>query len=190
MAGRPSNQDNRVDMDIPQHAIVREFTETASRFCSLLEGASALSAYQLAREVAVILPELYRLGLLLPDVNPKTERPIDGTVSHDKVAELRRGIQGIFGKLDLYREIFDAYENPDDEPVIGSVGDDLSSIYGELQDGLVAFVVSPEEAVWHWKFGFINHWGRHLVSALRSIHHLFSDYLLTDDTRGSAGHSS
>ena len=178
------------DDSIKENATVREFVETAERFCSLIERFADLSAYELARHSGDLLPLLYRLGLLLPDLTPNNAVTIKGSVPSDKRAEICREVGAKFGKLNFYREVFDAYENQEDEPVIGTIGDDISDIYSELKDGLAIYPPSPLEAVWYWKFGFINHWGHHLVSVLKPIHHLFSNYLITESKTDSAGNGT
>ena len=172
------------------HSIVKEFLETAERFCSLIENHSDLSTYQFANQLSELLPLLYRLGHLLPDVEPTTSDGTINTVPSNKHAAMREEIGAKFGKFDLYREVFDLYNHLDDDPVMMSIGDDISDIYSELKPGLSAYSLAPLDAVWNWKFGFLNHWGRHLVSSLRAIQYLFSHFLLTETKIDDAGNGT
>lgn len=51
----------------------------------------------------------------------------------------------------------------------GSLADDLTDIYCELESGLTLYVQSPESALAAWVRGFHCHWGRHLVDAERHL---------------------
>ncbi|MCO7124381.1 DUF5063 domain-containing protein [Sporolactobacillus shoreicorticis] len=76
-------------------------------------------------------------------------------------------------KYDVYWEIFDPYHP--DEPLTGSLSDDLSDIYAELKAGMQLYKKNEiDEAAWHWKLGFDSHWGFHLVDALRALHYVIS----------------
>ena len=118
---------------------------------------------------ARFLPRIYAAGLELPDVEPTAEDIASGSV--------RPTFQ--FGRFDIYWEIFDPYEL--DEPVAGSLADDLGDIYADLVEPLVAFDAGREaDAVWQWKFNVRGHCGDHIVDALRAIHRAVHDHM-TDD---------
>ena len=73
-----------------------------------------------------------------------------------------------FGQMVSYWEVFDPYE--EDEPVGGSLTDDLLDIYRDLGRGLLAWNSGAREsALWDWKFHFELHWGDHAVDALRAL---------------------
>ncbi len=72
------------------------------------------------------------------------------------------------GTVDCYYEVFDPFTR--DGLVVGSLTDDLSDTYADLQKGLALLDRGePEGAVWSWRFSFDAHWGDHLVDALRML---------------------
>lgn len=74
-----------------------------------------------------------------------------------------------FGAKDDYYEVFDPYVL--DEPVGGSMSDDLLDVYRDVRRGLTLWVAShTTEAIWEWRFSFDAHWGDHAVDALRALH--------------------
>lgn len=78
----------------------------------------------------------------------------------------------MLGEYDLYWEVFDPYHL--EEPVAQTLGDDLSDIYCNVKEGLLYMqrgsTADIQEAVWGWRESFFQHWGEHLVDALRVIH--------------------
>jgi hypothetical protein len=68
-----------------------------------------------------------------------------------------------------YWEIFDLHADKD--PVCGDLIDDLSDIATDLKAGMKEYEASRfGNAVFEWKFGLNNHWGQHIVDALRALH--------------------
>jgi hypothetical protein len=86
-----------------------------------------------------------------------------------------------FEKWDKYWEIFDPTQQ--EEPVSGSLADDLTDIFRDLQKGLAISErgASVSEVLWEWRFSFKFHWGRHAMDALRAIHWLIFDHLSADE---------
>ncbi|MDY5730901.1 MAG: DUF5063 domain-containing protein [Eubacteriales bacterium] len=69
----------------------------------------------------------------------------------------------------MYWEIFDPYV--DEEPVCGDLLDDLSDIAADLRDGMKEYEAGRfGNAIFEWKFGLNNHWGQHIVDALKALH--------------------
>ncbi len=69
----------------------------------------------------------------------------------------------------MYWEIFDPYV--DEEPVCGDLLDDLSDIAADLRDGMKEYETGRfGNAIFEWKFGLNNHWGQHIVDALKALH--------------------
>jgi hypothetical protein len=160
---------------------VRQFVEVAGRYCGLVENYEALTAYELARRAADLLPSLYAAGLALPDVampEAQSEKPdaFYDAVPIKHTAALGRALGEKIGAYNRYWQVPDPFE--EEEPVAALLGEDLADLYGDLKRGLIAFDKGTEhdaaEAAWHWRFSFGNHWGRHLVSALRALHYMVS----------------
>lgn len=165
---------------------VQRFAEAAEAYCSLIESHESLTAYQLLRGAADSLPALYLAGLALPKVElPPVEKDkpdaFYDTVPIKHTAALGRELGAKFGDYNSYWQTTDPFE--DEQPTAPTLGEDFADIYGDLKRGLIAFNTGSDadaaEAVWHWKFSFGNHWGRHLVGALRAVHFILFDYLIT-----------
>jgi hypothetical protein len=69
-----------------------------------------------------------------------------------------------------YWEIFEPVTDTPEEAVCGDITDDLGDIYIDVKEGLLAYPLSEQSAVWHWRTTFGFHWGRHATSALRALH--------------------
>lgn len=170
-----------------QREIVQRFAGHARAFCALVEGCEALAPSVLARKAASVLAQVYEAGLSLPEVSVTSEGVVEDSVSSVLVADISRRVGGKFGRHNLYWTVYEPFEA--EEPVAATLGDDLADIYRDLKDGLVTFEGGSErnvlEAVWHWRFGFETHWGRHAVEALRTLHNNISNSLL--DERAGPG---
>ena len=71
-------------------------------------------------------------------------------------------------KYSFYWEIFDPYSL--DEAVCGSLIDDLSDIYNDIQEGVYLYECGMKaDAVWRWKWNFENHWKYHATDAIRAL---------------------
>ncbi len=78
--------------------------------------------------------------------------------------------------LQFYWEVFDPIATPPEEPVAGSIPDDLCDIYRAVARGLVLFEEGNRgEALWEWAFHFRTHWGQHAAGALRTLHSYLSN---------------
>jgi hypothetical protein len=73
--------------------------------------------------------------------------------------------------LQVYWEVFDPIATPCEEPVAGSIVDDLGDIYRDVARGLVLFESGDRDhALWEWAFNFRIHWGEHATGAVRALH--------------------
>ena len=166
---------------------VQRFAEAAQAYCSLIESHESLTAYQLLRGAAERLAALYLSALALPEVESlpveaDTPDAFYDAVPMKQIAALSRNLGAKFGNYDVYRLALDPFE--DEQVGASSLGVDFADIYGDLKRGLIAFDTGSDndaiDAVWHWKFSFGNHWGRHLSEGLRAVHIILFDYLITD----------
>jgi len=109
------------------------------------------------------LLDLYEAGSALPYVEPP-----EG-VEAGPSPEPPKGWLG-FGNFETYWEVFDPYE--EDDPVVGSLSDDLLDVYGDVRRGLALWDmgIPRTAALWEWRFHFDQHWGDHAVDALRALH--------------------
>ena len=71
----------------------------------------------------------------------------------------------------MYGEVFDPLTIPSEEPVIGSIADDIIDIYRDVVTGLRAYRLGDlANARWEWAFNFAHHWGEHATGAIRALH--------------------
>lgn len=157
---------------------VDQFADAAAQFCRFIDNRREIDVETFARKSARLLSSLYLLAWELPDVSPGSKEALSSGISPEAWSGIAREIGEKFGGHVSYWLVFDPFELTD--PVIGDLGDNLADIYRDLLTGLTAFRMGSEvqrlEAIWDWRFGFEVHWGRHLVSALRSLHALLVEY--------------
>lgn len=144
-----------------------QFRRHAQRFVSLVERGAALPTRSFLIEVATALAELCAMALTLPDVEPETRTKPDVEIAAPSVVET---LKSRLGHADRHWEVFDPTQK--DEPVQGSLAEDIANIYGDLKQGLLltAHGASISEVLWHWRQAFITHWGMHATGAMRAIY--------------------
>ena len=140
-----------------------KFYEKAKHFCAYLENTEALQKPNF-QQLALILAELYGLALILPDVESESESALNREI---------KSLHIDFGKYDTYWEVHNPFDC--DDPVCGSLSDDFSDIYKELNIGINMYAKDINEAIWHWKWSFENHWSYHVVDALRALNQILQD---------------
>ena len=70
-----------------------------------------------------------------------------------------------------YRKVFDPDPQGTEEPVLGSVFDDLRGVYGDLSEGLQLYENGyPLHACRHWVDMYLVHWGLHATGALTALY--------------------
>lgn len=164
-------------MDPEQAAYIARFADVVNRYCGFMEQSPLPEKRAFVIYTAGLLTELYGavlplLPLLLSAETISTETSLDRLGLQEQTAQVRRRIADTLAEQSLYWEVFDPYI--EDEPLIGSLDDNLADIYSDLKEGLLlssgmsaAYI---EEAAWEWRFGFLTHWGDHLTDALRALH--------------------
>jgi hypothetical protein len=114
---------------------------------------------------------LYRAALGLP---PPWSEDFEGGTDIERLSDEEwRRAKNAAGRLpiDLYSEVFNSTVVPAEEPVAGSVSDDLADIHRDVRTGLRAYEAGTRAAaVWEWSFGLHSHWGSHATSAVRTLH--------------------
>ncbi|MGA8099735.1 MAG: DUF5063 domain-containing protein [Candidatus Cybelea sp.] len=128
------------------------------------------------RELHELLGELQAAGARLPAVAPGEEA--------DRETQYKRvGARDVRPKLpiDPYSVVFNPLEydsrevNPP-KPVMATLADDLGDIYADLMEGLALYREGQcQNAMWHWRFLYYAHWGRHLSHAQSAIWQYLSE---------------
>jgi hypothetical protein len=137
---------------------VEAFYISALQYCSLIENWNKKNN-ELKNLIASLL-DLYSTALYLPEIEPTDAEVSDFNISIPKID---------FGQYNHYWEVFNPYDL--DEPLEGSLSDDIMDIYQDIKRGLLLFEKNKYiEAIWQWKFNFEIHWGNHAVDAIRALH--------------------
>lgn len=184
-------------------AAAGELAQLAEEFCRLIDERDRYSAVEFLRRVHPLLPRLYSAGLAVapsydflfeaPPDEPDEIEEEDDDEPYDieaGLAERRKDELGIehwwmlydslgalLGKMDAYAEVFDPYVDPPEEPVTGTLSDDLADIYHDLTDGLAKWRRGEHAAAAErWGEYFTIHWGEHVTGALRAIRTLAYPY--------------
>lgn len=122
------------------------------------------------RRVETAIADLYAAGLRLPLTEPSNQ---DAPTM--PIEDSRRLAIDIFERLGGDSFPYSIVFHPrdlDEAPVVGTLVDDLGSIYEDLTEGtaLLAAGGSAEDVIWTWNFNFQSHWSRHAVGALQALH--------------------
>jgi hypothetical protein len=73
--------------------------------------------------------------------------------------------------FDYYGSVFDPIPVPAQEACIGSLADDIADIYRDVVTGLRYYHAGhTQDALHHWSFMLLYHWGNHATSAIRALH--------------------
>ena len=123
-----------------------------------------------ARTALLRISSLYTAALQLP--SPYTYagdgQPCPDVGLVDECAKLS-AFQAI--TFDMYGEVYNPIVVPPDEPVIGSIDEDITDVYRDVVTGLRAYQTGNRAgAIWEWGFHFHHHWGKHATGAIKAIH--------------------
>ena len=104
------------------------------------------------------LAELFSAGLLLPD--PGRFRKRSSEPDRVSLAEWKKIRDAARKRLPLeyYSEVFNPLPVPPDEPIAGSLSDDIADVFRDVVSGLRLFRAGYEkEALWDWRFSLWCH---------------------------------
>jgi len=139
---------------------VKEFYEQADEYCRFISE-NVITA-DTVPYVMELLMQLYISAMNLPETEPET---IASLSDISEAVAIRFSDQ----IPTTYWEIFDPHADKD--TVCGDLIDDLSDIAADLKAGMIEYEAGRfGNAVFEWKFGLNNHWGQHIVDALRALH--------------------
>jgi hypothetical protein len=169
--------------------IATRFASVAEEFCSVIDSAPNLDKIELLVHVYRILPQLIGEAISLPNTklsedesqeeeSRKSQARARLRLSDAQWRQLYEFLKVKLGDLNLYWEVWDPTK--DNEAIHGSLADDFADIYRDLKEGLnvgEAHQARPADNIWHWRFGYYSHWGKHAIDALRTIHFLLEETL-------------
>ena len=138
----------------------KEFYKLADEFCCFI--AENVITIDKVPNLMKLLMTLYVSAMNLPDTEPETT---DSSSDIAEAVSFRIGDQ----ISTTYWEVFDPYVYED--PVCGDLTEDLSHIAKDLKKGMNEYKAGRiGNAIFEWRFGLNNHWGLHIVDALRALH--------------------
>jgi hypothetical protein len=141
---------------------VPAFVRKASEFCAFIQEAGNLPIDERMPGARRCLLALYTAALSLLSVEPTDD------AKPGRSPDPPSNWQGFEG-FETYWEVFDPYNL--DEPVAGSLSDDLLDVYRDVRRGLTLWEGGHDaNAIWEWRFSFESHWGEHAVDAIRALH--------------------
>jgi hypothetical protein len=163
-----------------------DFTVRANRFMDVISAMEQLPTFEFLRRVGLAIADLYSGALDLPDIEPET----DTNVAKSSGGSIYTPLRDKLGSFDDYWKVFDSSEKED--PVHGSLADDISDIHHDLRKGLhlADHNASPSEVIWLWRLLFQSHWGAHAVGAMCAIYWRLCPYWLELSKQGSTGSDS
>ena len=135
------------------------FAELAEAYGELLERAASMDVREFLVAVHVQLAKLLAAGLELPPIGPEEDEPESeaANAAEEERREFaedeqdRKALEARLGRFDFYSEVFDWYDA--DDPVGGSLADDLVDIRADLEKGLKSWRAGAhKKAGWAWRF--------------------------------------
>ena len=152
---------------------VATFRVLAERYCAFIESSDSLKRGEFVWQLAEHLIGLYATGMRLPTGTGDDDFDAPSAMTHEEWHELFERLGRKLGDVDHYSVMFDPYESGS-TPVTGSLADDAADVYLDLKSGLAVIGAGDglANAVWEWRFGFDNHWGKHAAEALYALHSL------------------
>ena len=108
-------------------AALPEFIETVRIYLDLIEHSSSMTGIQVLSRSAVLLPKIYSLGQLLPDVEPGESEPVCGSST--------KRLSLAMEQSDFYWIVHDPIYDRD--AVAGLLTEDLLVVYDALKGPLV-----------------------------------------------------
>lgn len=152
-----------------------DFLRAARDWCSLIESENGFSEVEFLYKAQELLALLYSLGIQLQWVELKDDEDIEVLIDEPTMNAV---LQSISRRLPLsyYWTTLNPIEMEQEAEIgAGDLVDDLGDIYHDLKAGIQFFdradLRSKENALWQFKTDFVQHWGRHCISALLVIHH-------------------
>lgn len=163
----------------------KEFELVADEYCSLVDHAAGVDRTQFLTQLYSVIPRLISAAIRLPKVelgsedNEKDQRYAWQNRMNDE--EWRRLYNSLKEKLadwDSYWQVFDP--RTDNEAIYGSLADDIADVYRDVRDGIClkdANATPTPELIFNLRIGYLSHWAKHAMDALRIIHFLLEDAL-------------
>ena len=165
------NTDNRGSGNIGMTSLTEtlsEMIDVAEGYCRLIENPDEGAQ----RWLAALFTLMPRLHTAVTSLNAfeTGDTQVPGVDLDDRFSLYSR-LRKQLGDRDSYWLEFDA--SPEEMHMSGSLADDLTDIYFDLQHGLELLDEAwPQRAAQVWQTSYRLHWGQHLVDAERHLYAL------------------
>ena len=151
-----------------------EFVTVANEYCNLIENVRKFSVKENLHKLQRMLPLLYLKAALLPKTDKILEDELEKYVSEFDYSIILQRWQETMGEEDSYYEVFDPDTQFSGEKVTASISENLTDIYQDLKDFIIAYSIGNEEimndALYDCESHFEYFWGQRVVNVLRAIH--------------------
>lgn len=132
--------------------------EAARRLLALLDTKDTVEG--LERRLRMVLDDLARVYETTGEPSYAEEYPEPARADY---ASMRARFAAVFPGLGPYQAVSDLLTaTVEPEVTAGDALDDLTDIAVDLQEVLDRAEKSTDDAIWHFRFGYQSHWGRHL----------------------------
>lgn len=170
--GRQDRGENPIDYK-PIHA----FASSAQTYCAVIDACESYSSSVFLLKLAEALAAMYKDGFALLDVEPASSEH-GPRLTPDEWSQ-------IFGSVHEKLKVAVQYykDHGTDEEYLATImlPDDIADLYQDINAGLNVFKRGSDDdmrdAAWEWRFGFMGHYGRHMVNAIRTVHIMLCDSL-------------
>ena len=163
-------------MDYTHGAVLQRFEAAATKFMTCVDSAPTLESDAFLLQIGHCLAELYCAALDIPDVQPESEH-LDGSrpSAEERLKEWKERYDSLTEKLGTsngYWVVFDSTKQ--EEPVQGSLADDITDIYLEVKQTLRLKEkgIARADLIFEIYLFFRQHWARHAIHALNAINDL------------------
>lgn len=153
----------------------RTFVDNAKYFCTFIETEKSDNYKTFLSNLQKQLIWLYTFGQTLPNFNLPADNDIKEIDISDK--DIKNLLCFIADRLrdPFYWVVFDPTDHNDTASVCGDLIDDLGDIYKDLKTFLTGFGDKEDDvkqnALWHLKWSFDNHWNDHCLNAIYAVHY-------------------
>jgi len=157
-----------------------EFTTVAVQYCAFIENFEGEDSIEFTDKIIKILPLLYLKTTLAPETEPVNDEEPEAAVTEADYNHVLDKIYHIFGKNDIYLEVFLQDMKYSETPITANISEDLSDIYQDLKNFITIYergiTENMNDALFVCIENFKTYWGQKLVNVMRALHTLkYSD---------------
>lgn len=152
-----------------------EFVTVAVQYCRFVESFEDTSTEELTDKFTKLLPLLYLKVSLVPQMEMVDEDDeVETSVTEDDYNFVLSRMFQVFGKEDMYLEVFVEDMKYSETPIAQSISENLADIYQDLKNCITIYergiTENMNDALYVCVENFKTYWGHKLVNALRALH--------------------